>query len=134
MRFLHYITMVAIGLTVIALISCNENRMAERHELSAVMEDGVWKIVDSEDPDKAEIEVVRGDTVVWQAPQESSIYFQFMDDRLTGAFTAVADSGESLSLTIGEEAKEGENPYAAFVINDSTYARGESPPRMIIRK
>lgn len=146
MRFLKFITMFAIGLAGIAATSCNdveneaengvqsEDRMAERHELSVVMQDSVWKIVDSKDPDKVEIEVARGDTVVWKAPEESDIYFQFMDDRLTGVFTEVANRGESLSLTIGERAKEGENPYAAFVLNDSTYARGESPPRLIIRE
>ncbi|NBC26663.1 MAG: hypothetical protein GVY08_07375 [Bacteroidetes bacterium] len=147
MRFLHYITIIAIGLAGIIVTSCNEvenndvengiqstDRVAERHELSAVMEDGEWKIVDTEDPDNVEIVVAPGDTVVWNAPPESELYFQFMDDRLTGEFTEVASRGESVSLIIGERAKEGDNPYAAFVINDSTYARGESPPRMIVRR
>jgi len=147
MRFLNYITIIAIGLAGIIGTSCNEvenndvdngiqstDRVAERHELSAVMENGEWKIVDTEDPDNVEIVVAPGDTVVWNAPPESELYFQFMDDSLTGEFTEVANRGESLRLAIGKEAKEGDNPYAVFVLNDSTYARGESPPRLIIRR
>lgn len=135
MNVLHFITMLAVGLTGIALTSCNgDERVAERHELSAVLESGVWKIVDAENPKEKKIEVARGDTVVWQAPDESDIYFQFMDKNLTGVFTAVVNSGESLSLVIGKDAKVGDNPYAVFVLNGRSYARGESPPRMMIRE
>lgn len=153
MSYSYYVIMLVISFAGLFLISCQNERTdetanqteksvsqtenaggAEQHTLSFTKIENEWKVVDSNDTTKTEIEVYRGDTVTWQAPEESDVYFQFMDDQLTGIYTKVLNRGGSLDLTIGEEAKEGDNPYAVFVYADSVYARGESPPRMIVRR
>lgn len=79
------------------------------------------------------IEVSRGDTVVWRAPQESDVYIQFMDRIIVGSYTLTIEKGQYLSRVIGPEAQKGSNPYAVFIYEDSVYAQSESPPRLIVR-
>jgi len=110
-----------------------EVQNSETHELECVLVDDVWRIVDREDPENREIVVSRGDTVVWYAPAERDIYFQFMTEELTGTFTQEVLSGEYLRSTVGEQAEAGEHPYAVFVHEAREYAQGQSPPVMIIR-
>jgi len=144
----HIIAVTVISLLLLSVYSCGDDntrttnegvservteRVTERHDLAIMLVDDVWKIVDAQDPSKTEIVVSRGDTVVWSAPEDINIYFQFMDQELTGEYTQEALGGASLRLVIGENAEAGYHPYAVFVLEDSVYAVGESPPRMFIR-
>lgn len=79
------------------------------------------------------IEVSRGDTVVWRAPEDSDVYIQFMDDRLVGSYTEFIEKGQVLRKVIGRGAMRGPNPYAVFIYEEKAYAHGESPPRLIVR-
>ncbi len=136
----HIIAVTVFSLLLLSVYSCGDDtvgatneRVPERHDLACILVDDVWKIVDVEDPANTEIVVSRRDTVVWHAPEERDIYFQFMDQELTGVYTQELLRGESLTLIVGENAETGENPYAVFVHGAREYAAGESPPRMIIR-
>jgi hypothetical protein len=120
-------------LFVLFLFSCTPREKQEptvaidltTREIGITLIDTQWKV-----PNK---EVSRGDTVVWVAPQNSDVYIQFMDDRLVGSYTQFIEKGQSLSKVIGKEARKGDNPYAVFIYEDSVYAVGESPPRLIVR-
>ncbi len=124
---------IAVCLILIMKACDNREHTPERHELATVLVDNVWKIVDATDSLSTDISVARRDTVVWQAPDDTDIYFQFMDEELTGIYTQELQQGESLSLIIGENARQGDNPYAVFVLDAREYAQGESPPRMFVR-
>jgi hypothetical protein len=138
---LYMIMFLAACLVILTLHACdnqtqgyNQNERAERHELACVLgDDDVWRIVDARDMRSTQIEVARGDTVVWYAPEDRDIYFQFMTEDLTGVYTEEVRQGESLTLLIGGDAQSGENRYAVFVYDAREYAQGESPPRMIVR-
>jgi hypothetical protein len=139
-RKFQAIIVIALSLLVLSLNSCGDDAFGgmqsdipERHDLICMLVDDVWKIVDADDITRTEVSVARGDTVVWQAPADRDIYFQFMDEELTGTFTEELLEGESLTLVIGNDADEGDHPYAVFVHGARAYAEGESPPRMIIR-
>ncbi len=130
---------IALSFLLLSVYSCGEDAegvlgpaMPERHDLACMLVDDVWKIVDAQDTTETEIFVARGDTVVWQAPENRDIYFQFMDEDLTGVFTQEVLQGESLTLIVGNEAEAGEHPYAVFVHGARVYAAGDSPPTMII--
>ena len=132
---------IVISLLVLSVYSCGDDAegvvgpaMPERHELACMLVDDVWKIVDAQDTTETEIFVARGDTVVWQAPDNRDIYFQFMDEELTGVFTQEVLQGETLTLIVGNEAETGDHPYAVFVHEARVYAAGDSPPRMIVRE
>ncbi len=135
----QFAIVAALSLLLLSVYSCSEDadgvvtpQMPERHDLACMLVDDVWKIVDARDTTETEIFVARGDTVVWQAPENRDIYFQFMDDDLTGVFTQEVLRGETLTLIIGNEAEPGEHPYAVFVHEARVYAAGDSPPTMII--
>ncbi len=132
---------IAVGFLLIIVYSCDDAGGVtdpvgelERHELACLLVDDVWKIVDAQDTTETKVEVARGDTVVWYAPENRDMYFQFMDDDLTGVFTKEVLMGDSLTLVIGNNADAGENPYAVFVYEARVYAAGDSPPRIIIRE
>lgn len=141
MRAKIYITMFLTAcLMILTLHACdnqtqgyNNDERPERHELACVLgDDDVWRIVERE-TERIQINVARGDTVVWHAPEDRDIYFQFMTEDLTGVYTEEVRQGESLTLVIGDNAETGENRYAVFVYEAREYAQGESPPMMIVR-
>lgn len=134
------ILVIVFGLLFASVNSCSEDALGgmqsdvpQRHDLLCILVDDVWKIVDADDITRTEIVVARGDTVVWTAPENRDLYFQFMDDALTGSYTEELPEGESLTIVIGNNAAEGDHPYAVFVYEARVFAQGESPPRMIIR-
>lgn len=127
-------SMLVTGLLfVLVLFSCTpreefEPRVAidlTTREIAITVIDELWKV--------PTIEVSRGDTVVWTAPQKSDVYIQFMDDKLVGSYTQTIERGGQLNLIIGPQAKQGDNQYAVFLYNERVYARGDSPPRLIVR-
>jgi len=138
MRVKLFITIfMGACLMILALNACdiqgeNQAGAPERHDLACVLVDNVWKIVERE-TEQTQINVARGDTVVWHAPEDRDIYLQFMTRELTGVYTEEVLQGESLTLIIGDNAEAGENRYAVFVYEAREYAQGESPPRMFVR-
>lgn len=126
---------------LLSLYSCADGEQFEtptdtpaRHDLAAVQVGNVWKIVQTQDTTQTTVNVARGDTVVWHAPAEADIFFQFMTLELAGIFTESLMKGERLTAVIGMEASTGAHPYAVFVYDERVYARGDSPPILIIRE
>lgn len=127
-------SMLVTGLLVVLfLFSCTPEEKRQEmlpvdpitNEIGITLIDTQWRVLNTE--------VNLGDTVVWAAPEDSDVYIQFMDDRLVGSYTQFIEKGQSLSMVIGKEAHQGDNPYAVFIYEDSVYAVGESPPRLIVR-
>jgi hypothetical protein len=128
-------------LCVLTVNSCADAEQFEaqadipaRHDLTAVQVGNEWKITLAQDTTQTSVHVARGDTVVWHAPADADIFFQFMTRELTGAFTDSIMKGERLTAVIGEEAETGVHPYAVFIFEERIYARGDSPPILIIRE
>lgn len=138
-RTVNIIVLIVFGFLLTVVYSCDDasgvmDPVGEPavHELACLLIDDVWKIVDARDTTETEVSVARGDTVVWYAPENRDMYFQFMDQELTGVYTKEVLQGESLTLVIGRDAEAGDNPYAVFVYEARVYAAGDSPPRMIV--
>ena len=120
-------------LGVLFLFSCTPNEKPEprpavdltTRDIGITLIEQQWRVPN--------IEVSRGDTVVWAAPEDSDVYIQFMDDRLVGSYTEIIEKGQVLTKIIGRGAMRGPNPYAVFIYEEKTYAHGQSPPRLIVR-
>jgi hypothetical protein len=110
----------------------------EAHHLAVIQIDNIWWVVDAQDSEKFPIRVRRGDTVTWTA-HGSDAYFQFMDSTLvvdiegSRVYRMTIADGQSRDLTIGPNARRGPHQYAVFILRDSTFARGQSPPQIIVR-
>lgn len=101
------------------------------YELVVKQIDDEWRVVHPDDDTKSDITVKRGDRVRWTI-EGSDASFQFMDEKLTGRSTRTVRDGRQLNLAIGAEAAHGINPYSVFMHADLEFARGQSPPRIIV--
>ncbi len=90
-----------------------------------------WRIVMADDTSKSDVTVKRGDRIRWIV-EGSDASFQFPDSRITGLSTRTVRDGNPLVLAISSEAPSGIHPYSVFIHKDFEYARGQSPPRIII--
>jgi len=84
-----------------------------------------------EDGTTGAIEALKGEIVTWKA-EGSDVYFQFPDTSIFGIHYAFVKDSNELTLTVQPSAVPGTYPYAAFCIQDSSYAQGDSPPVIII--
>lgn len=90
-----------------------------------------WRITMADDTSKSDITVKRGDRIQWIV-EGSDASFQFPDSRITGLSTRKVNDGNPLVLAISNNAPSGIHPYSVFIHKDFEYARGQSPPRIII--
>ncbi len=90
-----------------------------------------WKAVDAEDTLVTKIKVKKGDEIIWEA-DGSDLYFQFMDKQLFGDYTYFLEDGKKLKLIVGDQAQAKTYKYAVFCIADLEFARGDSPPVIIV--
>ncbi|NBB85681.1 MAG: hypothetical protein GVY12_05575 [Bacteroidetes bacterium] len=135
----HYHT-VAIATILMLSAACfslgqevqaqNPTRPTE-HRLEVKQIDQEWRVVLEGDERQSDITVRRGDRVRWVV-QGSDASFQFLETTLFGDGSRVIRDGRPLVLTIRTEAADGIYPYAVFIHEDLEYARGQSPPRIII--
>lgn len=90
--------------------------------------------------------VSRGDTLVWVAPKTSDLRFQFpieihryvrpltSRDSLLEGYLMRLSAGDSLRLVVKRNAPTHRIlQYAIFVKNDDVYARGNTPPEIIVQ-
>jgi plastocyanin len=130
-RFLVPAIVVALVLTIAIIaapfVAAKQNQPKE-YSLSVKKVENQWKVVSATgDTVKAK----PGDRVTWTAVGTDA-YFQFMDDKLFGGFTRMVKAGQKLTLPVGAGARKGINPYAVFCVAGSQFARGDSPPIIII--
>ncbi len=111
------------------------------YELKVMKIGNVWKVVNATDTTKTKIIVHKKDTIIWTAIGTDA-YFQFPDslfkpvgkeDSLVNGYTKFVKSGHKLKLKVKDSAPSGTYPYAVFCTADGVFARGDSPPKIIIK-
>ncbi|MFO7846321.1 MAG: hypothetical protein R6V27_07160 [Balneolaceae bacterium] len=110
--------------------SPSEDNQSVLHELVVKVVDEEWRVVYKNDETKSTIVAKKNDRVSWTA-EGSDILFQFDESLFGGSDFEVAD-GDSLMRPLAPGAKVGEYIYAVFVRGAGVFAKGESPPRIII--
>jgi len=101
----------------------------------------VWKVVHSDDHKKTEVKVKKNETITWTV-EGSNAYLQFpvklfdpvsKEDSLSNGYTKFLKNGKKLKLKVRDDAAPGTYEYAVFITADGVFARGDSPPRIIIQ-
>ncbi len=91
-----------------------------------------WRVVFADDESKSDVTLRRGDRIRWVV-EGSDVSFQFPDIRIFGQDTRVVKDGNSMVMAVSARSPRGNFPYTVFVHESMTYARGQSPPRIIVR-
>lgn len=91
-----------------------------------------WRVVLEDDESQSDVTLRRGDRIRWVV-EDSDASFQFPDSRIFGEETRVVKAGNPLVMAVAANSPKGNFPYTVFVHEGMTYARGQSPPRIIIR-
>lgn len=112
--------------------SQSEDNQSVLHELVVKVVDDEWRVVYKNDETKSTVVAKKNDRVSWAA-EGSDISFQFDESLFGGSSFEVAD-GDSLMRPLAPGAKVGEYIYAVFVRGAGVFAKGESPPRIIIER
>lgn len=94
-----------------------------------------WRTVDMNNRHDFTIRVKKGDEISLSA-QGSDASFQFPDSTLFigGIYYFRLNDGESRTLQVAPDAPTGAHTYAVFIHTDKVFAKGESPPKIIIRE
>ena len=101
------------------------------HRVVIKIIDDEWRVILADNENKSDVTARRGDRIRWTV-EGSDASFQFSDERLVGHSTRKVRDGNPLVLAISNDAVNGIHPYAVFIHKDQTYARGQSPPRIIV--
>jgi hypothetical protein len=97
--------------------------------LSITKVDTVWKVVLTGTTTTA-VHVVPGQKIIFHA-EGTDVYFQFDNDKLFGGHIRSLRNGKKLTLGVGQVAK-GVYTYSAFCEGPKVFARGDSPPKIIV--
>jgi len=92
-----------------------------------------WRVVFEDDESKSDVTLRRGDRIRWVV-EGSDASFQFPDIRIFNENTRVVRAGNPMVMAISAQSPTGNFPYSVFVHESMTYARGQSPPRIIVRE
>lgn len=134
--------LVFVGLLTAGCTKTNQAQSTKIIDVKKV--NNIWK-VDNVQPDvSGPMHVKAGDTVVWRS-DSSDVVFQFPEDASNKYFNPVAPddsleegylkkmkAGEELRLKVKDDVKKGRIIYAVFVIKPAVFARGSTPPIIII--
>lgn len=91
-----------------------------------------WRVVLDGDDTRSDVKLRRGDRIRWVV-EGSDASFAFPDTRIFGHETREVKAGNPLVMAITPNSPTGTFAYTVFVHESMTYARGQSPPRIIIR-
>jgi hypothetical protein len=112
----------------------------KKYELVIMKVDNDWKVVDATDYSKTKVKVKKKDTIVWTL-KGTDASLQFPDklfnavdpeDSLHNGYTKFLKDGKKLKLKVRDDALSGTYEYAVFCIKDGVFARGDSPPKIVI--
>ncbi|MCH8558504.1 MAG: hypothetical protein LAT84_11800 [Balneolia bacterium] len=117
------------GLLVQESVAQTPDEGSVLHELVVKVIDGEWRVVHKDDPTKSTVTVKRNDRISWTA-EGSIISMQF--DELFGGNSFVVEDGETFQRPVAPGARLGEFTYSVFIHEAMVFARGESPPRIIV--
>jgi hypothetical protein len=99
------------------------------HELVVKVIDDEWRVVHKDDPSISTVVVKRNDRIRWTV-EGSKISMQF--DELFGGNSFDVDDGNTFQRPVAPSVRLGEFTYSVFIHEDMVFARGESPPRIIV--
>ncbi|MFZ0453253.1 MAG: hypothetical protein WCE54_18385 [Ignavibacteriaceae bacterium] len=114
---------------------------SKNYDLTIMKMGNVWKVVQSDNHKNTEVKVKRNETITWTV-EGSNAYLQFpqelfnpvgKEDSLSNGYTKFLKNGKKLKLKVKDSAVPGTYEYAVFVTADGVFARGDSPPKIIIR-
>ncbi len=100
-----------------------------QHHISIALIHNVWRAVRS-GTDSSEVRVHAGDDVYFHAVG-SDVYFQFDNPHLFGVINEVVKKGHWIHFVVGKVAP-GTYYYSAFCEGPKVFARGDSPPKIIV--
>lgn len=109
----------------------NAQDTSKIHYLSIKKIGKEWKVVDAADNKKTEVKAKKGERIAWKS-EGTEVFFQFMDDRLFKKYNEKSKKGKELVLKINGKAAKKTYTYAVFCLEDSTFATGGSPPKIIV--
>ena len=141
MTYKKIITVVLISILYILSIygnafsqDNNNNPDQRRVEYTLVVKviENEWRVVFEDDYSKSDVTLRRGDRIRWVV-EGSDASFQFPDTRIFGDGIKVLRAGNPLVMAVSANSPLGNFPYAVFVHESMNYARGQSPPRIIVR-
>lgn len=92
---------------------------------------GEWKVVQADDNRKTQVKAKPGQRITWTT-EGTEVFFQFMTDKLFNNYNFNGKNKSKIALTVNAKAGRGMYPYAVFCMEDSTFAKGDSPPVIII--
>lgn len=91
-----------------------------------------WRVVWEDDDNQSDVTLRRGDRIRWVV-DGSDATFTFPDVRIFGQKTREVKDGNPLVMAISANSPKGTFEYTVYIQESMTYARGQSPPRIIIR-
>jgi hypothetical protein len=91
-----------------------------------------WRVVLEDDESKSDVVVRKGDRIRWVV-EGSDASFAFPDIRIFGLETRDVKDGNPLVMAVSANSPRGTFAYSVFIHESMTYARGQSPPRIIVR-
>ncbi|WP_297335847.1 hypothetical protein [Algoriphagus sp.] len=109
-----------------------EPEQAVEYRLVVKIINDEWRVVFDGDETRSDVTVRRGDRIRWIV-EGSDASFAFPDTRIFGLETRDIKDGNPLVMAVSENAPDGTFAYSVFIHEAMTYARGQSPPRIIIR-
>lgn len=133
---------IASGLYIISKIfrrkSQDENDLDSEnipivHKVVVKEINGEWRVVLEGDESKSDVYAKRGDRVIWKV-KGSAVTFEFPNSCILGFKSASRKNNVPLDKTILKDSPLGEFAYSVFIKKTGTYARGQSPPRIIVKE
>ncbi|WP_194775615.1 hypothetical protein [Pararhodonellum marinum] len=91
-----------------------------------------WRVVFPDDENQSDIIANKGDRIRWDV-EGSAVTLSFPDPKLFGNATFEIKDGRNRTLPVLRTATDGTYEYEVYIQVDGVYARGQSPPRIIIR-
>lgn len=91
-----------------------------------------WRVVLENDESRSDVTLRRGDRIRWVV-EGSDASFAFPDIRIFGQEIREVRDGNPLVMAVSANSPRGTFAYTVFIHESMTYARGQSPPRIIIR-
>ncbi len=114
-------------------------------DLLIVKFNNIWRVIDKKNPTKKEIIIKRDkDTVTWHT-KGTDAYFQFSHnyfqkkqskDSRRGIYTMFLKDDDEITLKVKTNAeipKKVVEVYAVFCKADNVFARGSTPPKLIVK-
>ncbi|UJP64340.1 hypothetical protein [Mongoliitalea daihaiensis] len=129
---LFVISMLSQGLLLEEFSVTDQDQRRQEYRLVVKVINDEWRVVIDGDDSRSDVTLRRGDRIRWVV-EGSDASFAFPDQNIFGHETRVVKDGNPLTLAVSARSPRGTFAYTVFVHEGMTYARGQSPPRIIIR-